>query len=163
MTLVKPYFNTQLTVLTPCFCLRSYWMPPLSYVTSGPWIIDPISSNCKVRTSTFLFCGKYILLGSYYTLWQYGLWSFQMGWTKLEIFLPKNQHTQRKWLSFENLVNGGLRSFQKSVFKVNYFHLLRKNTSNWNHDLVLMLLLVFLAIWLKINVNFLNKISINGR
>ena len=31
-------------------------------------------------------------------LWQYGLWSFQMGGTKLEIFLPKNQHTQRKLL-----------------------------------------------------------------
>ena len=26
-------------------------------------------------------------------LWQYGLWSFQTGGTKLEIFLPKNQHT----------------------------------------------------------------------
>ena len=29
-------------------------------------------------------------------LWQYGLWSFQTGGTKLKIFLPKNQHTQRK-------------------------------------------------------------------
>ena len=26
--------------------------------------------------------------------------------TKLEIFLPKNQHTQRKLLNFENLTNG---------------------------------------------------------
>ena len=26
-------------------------------------------------------------------LWQYGLWSFQTGGTKLERFLPKNQHT----------------------------------------------------------------------
>ena len=26
-------------------------------------------------------------------LWQYGLWSFQMGGKKLERFLPKNQHT----------------------------------------------------------------------
>jgi hypothetical protein len=25
------------------------------------------------------------------TLWQYGLWSFQAGGKKLEIFLPKNQ------------------------------------------------------------------------
>ena len=31
--------------------------------------------------------------------WQYGLWSFQMGGTKLERFLPKNQHTQRKLLN----------------------------------------------------------------
>ena len=26
------------------------------------------------------------------TLWQYGLWCFQMGGTKLERFLPKNHH-----------------------------------------------------------------------
>ena len=40
-----------------------------------------------------------------YTVWQYGLWSFQTGGTKLERFLPKNQHTQRKSLNFENWVN----------------------------------------------------------
>ena len=34
-------------------------------------------------------------------LWQYGLWSFQMGHTKLDRFLPKNQHTQSKLLNFE--------------------------------------------------------------
>ena len=39
-------------------------------------------------------------------LWQYGLWSFQTWGTTLERFLPKNQHTQRKLLNFENLVNG---------------------------------------------------------
>ena len=33
-------------------------------------------------------------------LWQYGLWSFQSGGTKLERFLHKNQHTQRKLLNF---------------------------------------------------------------
>ena len=41
-----------------------------------------------------------------WTLWQYGLWSFQTGGTKLEIFLPKNQHTQRKLLNFEFWING---------------------------------------------------------
>ena len=39
-------------------------------------------------------------------LWQYGLWSFQTGGTKLERFLPKNQHTQRKLLNFENWISG---------------------------------------------------------
>ena len=39
-------------------------------------------------------------------VWQYGLWSFQGGSTKLERFLPKNQHTQRKLLNFENWVSG---------------------------------------------------------
>ena len=38
--------------------------------------------------------------------WQYGLWSFQTGGTKLERFLPKNQHTQRKLLNFEFWING---------------------------------------------------------
>jgi cell division protein FtsW (lipid II flippase) len=36
--------------------------------------------------------------------------------TKLEKFLPKNQHTQRKLFNFENWISGGLRSFQKSEF-----------------------------------------------
>ena len=38
--------------------------------------------------------------------WQYGLWSFQTGGIKLERFLLKNQHTQRKLLNFENWVSG---------------------------------------------------------
>ena len=36
-------------------------------------------------------------------LWQYGLWSFQTGGTKFERFLPKNQHTQRKFLKLLRL------------------------------------------------------------
>ena len=56
-----------------------------------------------------------------FPLWQYGLWSFQAGGTKLESFLPKNQHIQRKSLNFDNWVNGGLRSFQKSEFKSKLF------------------------------------------
>ena len=34
-------------------------------------------------------------------LWQYKLWSFLTGDTKLERVLPKNQHTQRKLFNFE--------------------------------------------------------------
>ena len=59
-------------------------------------------------------------------LWQYGLWSFQMGGTKLERFLPKNQHTQRKLLNFENWVNGEVSKSAKSpnllTFKVNFLY-----------------------------------------
>ena len=40
-----------------------------------------------------------MLLGSF-SIWQYGLWSFQAGGTKLERFLHKNQHTQRKLLNW---------------------------------------------------------------
>ena len=46
-------------------------------------------------------------------LWQYGLWSFQTGGTKIEIFLPKNQHTQRKLFNFENWVSGELSKSAK--------------------------------------------------
>ena len=35
------------------------------------------------------------------TIWQYRLWSFQTRGMKLERFLPKNQHTQRKLLNFD--------------------------------------------------------------
>ena len=59
-------------------------------------------------------------------LWQYGLWSFLMGDTKLERFLPKNQHTQRKLLNFENWVNGEVSKSAKSpnllTFKVNFLY-----------------------------------------
>ena len=47
-----------------------------------------------------------------YSVWQYESWSFQTGGTKLERFLPMNQHTQRKSFNFENWI----RSFQKSEF-----------------------------------------------
>ena len=56
-------------------------------------------------TFTYLiaFCG----------LWQYGLRNFQMGGTKLEQNLPKNQQTRRKLLTFENWVK-----CQMSIFYV---------------------------------------------
>ena len=45
------------------------------------------------------------LLGQTFAVWQCRLWSFQVGGTKLERFLPKNQHTERKFLNFENWIN----------------------------------------------------------
>jgi hypothetical protein len=41
-------------------------------------------------------------------LWQYGLWNFQAGGTKLKRYMHKNQHTQRKLLNFEFRINGEL-------------------------------------------------------
>ena len=59
-------------------------------------------------------------------VWQYGLWSFQTGGTKLERFLPKNQHAQRKFLNFENWTNGEVSKSAKSsnllTFKVNFLY-----------------------------------------
>ena len=54
-------------------------------------------------------------LGTWW-IWQYGLSSFQAGYTKLERFLPKNQHTQRKALNFENWVNGEVSKSAKVNF-----------------------------------------------
>ena len=57
-------------------------------------------------------------------LGQYGLWSFRAGGTKLERFLPKNQHTQGKLLNFENWVNGEVSTVpkfdQNLTFKDNF-------------------------------------------
>ena len=45
-----------------------------------------------------------------------------MGYVKLERFLPKNQHSQRKFLNFENWTNGEPQKLAKiGVFKVEYF------------------------------------------
>ena len=40
-----------------------------------------------------------------------------MGGTKLEIFLPKNQHIQRKLLNFENWVHGEVSKVPKFDFQ----------------------------------------------
>ena len=54
--------------------------------------------------------------------WQYGLWSFQTGYAKLERVLHKNQHTQRKLLNFENWTNGEPQQLGKiRGFEVDYF------------------------------------------
>ena len=69
--------------------------------------------------SQFTHFGKYYLLSMLFRLlnfkkfWakdqhdkvKYRLWIFQAGCTKLKRFLPKNQHTQRKFLNFENWTN----------------------------------------------------------
>ena len=46
-------------------------------------------------------------------LWQYGFWSCQTGDTQLKIFLPKNQHAQRKLMNFEFWINGELSKSAK--------------------------------------------------
>ena len=73
-------------------------------------------TNEKGSLSLIWLFEKIISVFWMWWIWQYGLWSFQTGSTKLERFLPKNQHTQRKWFNFENWISGGLRSFQKSEF-----------------------------------------------
>ena len=67
------------------------------------WVVEFSSGGYKIQhTQRKLLNFEIGLMGR---LWQYGLWSFQMGYTKLERFLHKNQHTQRKLLNFENWTN----------------------------------------------------------
>ena len=46
---------------------------------------------------------------------------FSSGGTKLERFLPKNQHAQRKLLNFENWVNGEKRKHNKRLLAKIYY------------------------------------------
>ena len=45
---------------------------------------------------------------------------FSNGGTKLERFLPKNQHTQRKFLNFENWVDGEMSKIGHHFSKQSY-------------------------------------------
>ena len=88
--------------------------------------IQPIQSlsnnlHCVLfqKQLTTIFLG---LVRDIHIVWQYGLWSFQTGGTKLERFLPKNQHGQRKFLNFENWTIEEPQQLAKiRAFKVDYF------------------------------------------
>ena len=56
-----------------------------------------------------------------FRVWQYRLWSFQTGDTKLERLLPKNQHTQRKLWNYEFWINGELPKFDFQSQFLNHF------------------------------------------
>ena len=72
------------------------------------WTVQFFQLNGVLATVAIEWKMHLILL----SLWQYGLWSFQTGGTKLERFLPKNQHTQRKLLNFENWISGELSKIE---------------------------------------------------
>ena len=79
-------------------------------------------------------------------LWQYRLWSLQAGGTKLERFLHKNQHTQRKLLNFENWISGGPQKLAKiRVCKVDYFNFSCKNIEE--------------LVWIRCKGNFLQLLG----
>ena len=58
---------------------------PFSFFQSWPKFGDLINDNIE--------------------LWHYGLWIFKTGDTKLQRFLPKNQHIQRELLKFHFLIS----------------------------------------------------------
>ena len=69
-----------------------FFLPTVGILSATTYSYVP-SMHVEPNLKIISFFGK----GS---LWQHGLWSFQTGGTKLERFLPKNQHTQRKLLNF---------------------------------------------------------------
>ena len=100
---------------TRCFAWRHGQQVPIDFEN----ISGPSKSTTGVTLTNVLSCWftnvcSNLAIKGASSIWQYGLWSFQTGGTKLERFMPKNQHTQRKLLIFENWISGGLRSFQKS-------------------------------------------------
>ena len=100
--------------------VKIWWKQvPLSQYGLAPQVSEylSISQECNVSISLIRkssYCSQ--------SIQQYGLWSFQTGGTKLERFLPKNQHSQRKFLDFENWTNGEPQQLAKiRVLKVEYF------------------------------------------
>ena len=68
-------------------------------------------SDCDPITGTHSPLAHFVKLNKFHILfdtqlWHYRLWSFKTKDIKLERFLHKNQHIQRKLLNFENWTNG---------------------------------------------------------
>ena len=89
-----------------------FWLTCLKNIKENEVAIVPVSFVFGTALALFSwFCR--LPRSSLSAVWQYGLWSFQTGDTKLEIFLPKNQHTQKKLLNFEFWINGELSKSAK--------------------------------------------------
>ena len=80
--------------------------------------LELISTHCERNLDSRYPICKTLQMNAHCPSWHYGLWSFQMEGTKLERFLPKNQHTQRKLLNFENWVNGEVSKFDQNLTKI---------------------------------------------
>ena len=94
-------------------------------MTSNILAVKP--QNKAIKTNVLMFSHINLIFYSLTrSIWQYGLWGFQTGSTKLERFLPKDQHTQRKLSNFENWSNGEVSKSAKSpnflTFKVNLLY-----------------------------------------
>ena len=91
------------------------------------------------------------------------------GGTKLERVLPKNQHTQRKLLNFENWVNGKVSKSAKMFYVKNYlfqFFCSLKNinlgphfliTSNWTTFVLKMTFNFLRSVWTSVKVKSKNN------
>jgi hypothetical protein len=117
--LTKPLLKVQHRTDSIPLCTKS--RDHLRIGSIGTWATLPnyrTSSPLRMTETIFIkkltmesSCGNYSSYLFYHNLpilWQYGLLIFQVGVTKLEKKMPKNQHTQRKWLNSENWWSGEL-------------------------------------------------------
>ena len=90
-------------------------LPRWAEPQGGYFCYLPILNHTDRSEGTLAMC-----LNSTCVIWQYGLSSFQVGGTKFERCLPKNQHPQRKLL---NCCNGEASNFlcQKSLESFSIF------------------------------------------
>ena len=79
--------------------------PKLQRLAKSGLYINP--SDALKFFSTQVNFHQYAKYGTYW------LWSFQTGGTKLERFLPQNQHTERKSFNFENWCSGEASNIAK--------------------------------------------------
>ena len=106
--------------------------------------------------STILLTTSGLMLLS--TLWQYRLWSFQAGVTKLERFLPMNQHTQTTFWELEQWEGG--KMCQNLTFKVNFLH--QKSLESFSNYFALRntILGVFFCYWIFFIKSFFKSIYV---
>ena len=91
---------------------------PLFMFARIEWVSNPYGSFFFDGYMLKQFCKLDCLSSQLHTTWV--LWHSSD--TKIERFLHKNQHTQRKLLNFENWTNGEPQQLAKiKVFKVDYY------------------------------------------
>ena len=80
-----------------------WFLPHLHYLNQGNLLRGIDMDGFGLQTTNDFIQEFTVFLTILLTFkeWQYGLWNFQTGGTKLQRFLHKNQHTQRKLLKFE--------------------------------------------------------------
>ena len=80
---------------------------------------DYIGSDCTIHNKTLNMSEDLasLICCDQPEVWQYRMLSFQPGYTKLKRFLPKNQHTPRKLLNFENWCNGEVSKIEHHLRK----------------------------------------------
>ena len=96
------YDNVSKLFINCCFILDFVSILNITWAN----FFDPINEY----VATILAFASYLCT---VIVWQYGLWSFQMGDTKLDKYLLTNQKNERKLYKYEFWINGELSKSAK--------------------------------------------------